>query len=130
MYVARRPQIADLARYDAYVRGYENEVAGRGLYGGVWHQVGAAGEPALLNGWAGDAAFLRDTEGFVYLRGQVVGGTGPVFYLPGGHRPPYRLVFEEQSGLNIMGVHPDGAVSAVYQRNSTLVLDGFAFRLV
>lgn len=64
-----------------------------------WHQVGAAGEPAFLNGWVNygtgyaTAAFWKDPFGIVHLRGMIKSGTvansaaGYVFNLPPGYRP-------------------------------------------
>ncbi len=59
-----------------------------------WHVVGAPGEPPFLNGWKNEgslgetAAFYKDHEGIVHLRG-LVGGAGLplVFQLPPGYRP-------------------------------------------
>jgi hypothetical protein len=60
----------------------------------AWHVVGAPGEPRFLNGWenVGDegeaAAFYKDREGIVHLRGFVNGGSERfVFVLPPGSRP-------------------------------------------
>ena len=59
-----------------------------------WHELGAPGEPKLQNDWkngAGDAstaAFYKDHEGIVHLKGFVEGGTAPlIFELPPGYRP-------------------------------------------
>jgi hypothetical protein len=59
-----------------------------------WHEVGASGEPALLNSWhnepglAETAAFYKDQLGIVHLKGLVKGGSAPqVFRLPVGYRP-------------------------------------------
>jgi hypothetical protein len=60
-----------------------------------WHEVGAPGEPGFLNSWHNlpapfeSAAFFKDHEGVVHLRGAMTGGTGnPAFLLPPGYRPP------------------------------------------
>ena len=59
-----------------------------------WHSVGAAGEPAFLNGWANfdannAAQFRKLSNGVVELRGLVIGGSSgaTVFNLPPGYRP-------------------------------------------
>ncbi len=60
-----------------------------------WHEVGAAGEPALQGPWknAGGLsltpAFLKDHDGIVHLRGVIEGGptTEFLFKLPQGYRP-------------------------------------------
>ena len=65
-----------------------------------WHEVGAPGEVGFQNGWANvpgpveTAAFYKDHEGVVHLKGVVTGGTGPIFQLPSGYRPANgRLIF-------------------------------------
>ena len=59
-----------------------------------WHELGAPGEPKLQNEWksaGGDstaAAFYKDQEGIVHLKGHVTGGAqAVVFELPPGYRP-------------------------------------------
>ena len=60
-----------------------------------WHEVGAPGEPAFQTGWENlgspeheNAAFFKDHEGIVHLKGSVkAGGSGPIFQLPPGFRP-------------------------------------------
>jgi hypothetical protein len=61
-----------------------------------WHEVGAPGEPGFLSSWKNkgnkgtveSAAFYRDHDGIVHLKGLVGGGTEPVvFRLPPGYRP-------------------------------------------
>jgi hypothetical protein len=60
----------------------------------AWHLVGAPGEPGFLNDWenagvSGEAAaYYKDHEGIVHLKGSVIEGTKPlVFVLPPGYRP-------------------------------------------
>ena len=57
----------------------------------AWHEVGAPGEPGFLFSWENaspTAAFYKDHEGIVHLKGTVSGGTEPfVFNLPPGYRP-------------------------------------------
>ncbi len=60
-----------------------------------WHEVGTGGNPGFLSSWhnlpgpAETAAFFKDHDGIVHLKGFVVGGTKvPVFQLPPGYRPP------------------------------------------
>jgi hypothetical protein len=61
-----------------------------------WHEVGAPGEPGFLDTWENQkskgttetAAFYRDRDGIVHLRGMVSGGKErSVFQLPPGYRP-------------------------------------------
>jgi hypothetical protein len=65
-----------------------------------WHEVGAAGEPAFQGPWknAGGlsltAAFFKDHDGIVHLRGVIEGGpsTEFLFKLPQGYRPAVQKV--------------------------------------
>lgn len=76
-------------KFDEIALRWQNDVPG------VPRLIGAAGQPAFLNGWvnfgAGEpaASFYRD-RGRVYLAGSVKSGTvaAPMFTLPIGHRPP------------------------------------------
>jgi hypothetical protein len=58
-----------------------------------WHEVGAAGQPAFQNGYSNSgagfetAAFYKDREGVVHLKGNVTGAAATIFYLPAGDRP-------------------------------------------
>lgn len=67
-----------------------------------WHIIGAAGEPAFLNGWVGSnvgyqqPSFRKDPLGRVWIRGSF-GGTptgGVAFILPVGYRPPLIFVYD------------------------------------
>ena len=58
-----------------------------------WHYVGAAGEPPFQNNWVNyaawaDAAYRRDEDGIVWLKGLIRNGTVPAtaFTLPPGYR--------------------------------------------
>lgn len=54
----------------------------------AWHVIGSAGEPAYAGTWNGNAAFMKDLDGFVWLRGAAGGGAaGTMFTLPAGYRP-------------------------------------------
>ena len=71
-----------------------------------WHEVGAPGEVGFQNGWANvpgpfeTAAFYKDHEGVVHLKGVVTGGTGLIFQLPSGYRPANgRLIFMRCSAV-------------------------------
>jgi hypothetical protein len=69
-----------------------------------WHVVGAAGEPSFSPGASNipsstpafdfpTAAFFKDKEGIVHLRGYVNSGTtGIIFVLPPGYRPADRKI--------------------------------------
>ena len=62
----------------------------------AYHEVGSPGEPAFQNSWHNNAhpfqtaAFYKDHEGVVHLRGAVSGGSAGtvIFQLPPGYRPP------------------------------------------
>ncbi len=113
-----------------------------------WHEVGAPGEPGYQNNWkqanplAYNAAFFKDHEGIVHLRGIVNGGTAAtIFQLPPGYRPaagklsafPVFCTGGTCAGsLGILGIfgsgiNPavDGAVSG---SGTTTGLEGVTFR--
>jgi hypothetical protein len=60
-----------------------------------WHEVGDSGEPAFENSWVNKggtnetAAFRKDGEGTVFLKGVITAGTinTAAFTLPAGYRP-------------------------------------------
>ena len=111
-----------------------------------WHVVGAPGEPQFQSGWKNDpsynsAAFYKDQEGIVHLRGGVEGGTGSetVFQLPVGYRPlqgkqlrvPIAAGSDEASILviestNTAAEYVSGAVYPVARTEFNL--DGVSFR--
>ncbi len=139
MYVPRRARAEDLARLEGYIRGWENEVASRGLFGGVWNAVGATGQPGWQNGSTGTAEFMLDTEGFVYLRGTArdpAGAAATMFTLPVGYRPPARVAWMasgSDSSFNILAVDSSGNVHQLWNSGADQQmydLDGFAFRIV
>jgi hypothetical protein len=105
----------------------------------AWHLVSAPGEPAFQNGWNNvggsysTAAYFKDLEGIVHLRGSVTAGISPtMFTLPGGYRPSgiegFAILANGGSpNVGSIAVLPDGTV----QRNSGLqpfALDGISFR--
>jgi hypothetical protein len=105
--------------------------------------VGAAGNPAFQNGCANaggpyeTAAFFKDHDGVVHLRGAVTcPGTGlPAFLLPPGYRPaPGKIHSELQTVLQAPnGIGPvvvDGSAGGVQTPNTTgqFVIDGIGFR--
>jgi hypothetical protein len=113
-----------------------------------WHEVGASGEPAYENKWkqanpaAYNAAFFKDHEGIVHLRGIVSGGTASViFHLPPGYRPAAGKLSAFPTfcnggscsgGVGVLGVfgsgiNPsvDGAVSG---SGTSVGLEGITFR--
>lgn len=88
--------------------------------------------PTLINGWipystgAGfgypSAQYMKDPQGFIYLRGLVKKGAPPqsvIFYLPAGYRPKENITFvtisfDDVSATEQMArikISPDGAVT-------------------
>ncbi len=108
----------------------------------IWHEVGAAGEPAFANNWVNygsgftTAAFRKDSMGFVHLKGLVKTGTvnTTIFTLPAGYRPALTSMFvcvgntgsaEVSTRNNITNV---GAVRNNSSLNAYLSLDGITFK--
>jgi hypothetical protein len=116
-----------------------------------WHEVGAPGEPVFQNGWENlgspeheNAAFFKDHEGIVHLKGSVKpGGTSVIFQLPPGFRPASGKKIEVAAtcsgGPCTEGVFPltifgpgfsptvDGGVEA-FVGGTFVNLDGVTFR--
>lgn len=92
--------------------------------------------PILQNSWAQQgnfttAGFMKDENGWVWLRGGFVGGTAPstLFTLTAGHRPAKIGVFSTQSvnGQCRITVNPDGTVVATVAAANNACLDGISF---
>jgi hypothetical protein len=105
----------------------------------AWHLVGAPSEPGFQNGWNNvggsysTAAYFKDLEGIVHLRGSVTAGISPtIFTLPAGYRPSgiegFAILANGGSPqVGSIAILPDGTI----QRNSGLqpfALDGISFR--
>jgi hypothetical protein len=114
-----------------------------------WHEVGTPGEPGFIGSWVNTgssglpAAFYRDREGVVHLKGLVNKGSSvEIFQLPAGYRPASGKILTPPvtcvGGLCGNGVGPaavygsgwgekDGLVSA--PPGATIIsLDGITFR--
>jgi hypothetical protein len=114
-----------------------------------WHEVGAPGQPGYENNWkqanpaAYNAAFFKDHEGIVHLRGIINGGTAStIFHLPPGYRPAAGKISAflalctggscPAGGVGVLGVFGtigaglDGAVSG--SSGGTMALEGISFR--
>jgi hypothetical protein len=109
----------------------------------AYREVGSAGNPAFQNGCTNlggvyqTAAFFKDAQGIVYLKGAVTcPGTSQVaFELPPGYRP---AADKDHIQLSIVASAPDGdgevavdgAGGAVLAPNATgaFFLDGIEFR--
>ena len=103
-----------------------------------WHEVGAAGEPAFSNSWVNfgsnytTCGFMKDTLGFVHLKGLVKNGTinQVIYVLPSGYRPATRDIY----GVDSNGAHArldvaeDGAVKPMAGSNAWVSLSGIIFK--
>ena len=118
----------------------------------AWREVGAAGEPAFINGWANNSdtgdtttAFYKDPFEIVHLKGTVgdavtSGGATDVgaFVLPSGYRPTKTACFPTISVLSGAGtiaatpvcVESNGTVDigTLASGNHDYLLDGITFR--
>lgn len=107
-----------------------------------WHAVGAAGEPAFSSGWGNlgnpwsKAAFRKDAEGFVWLKGCVNAGTvgvgTPIFTLPVGYRPAnneqLRFNCISNNTVGAVNVYSNGQVNLEVGSNAYLFLDPVRFK--
>jgi hypothetical protein len=112
----------------------------------AWHVVGAPGQPAFQSPWgnwnssvAGLAAFRRDRDRMVHLRGAVDAGAniggGIIFTLPPKYRPAkyrYFSVASTDGGSNpvdgIIEIRPDGTIYCYSATDDRFVsLDQIAF---
>lgn len=83
-------------------------------------------------GWSTPAGYMKDSLGFVHLRGIVKGGTGPlIFTLPEGYKAPYTVICVVATNNLIAGrvtVDLTGNVSMTSGDNGYLSLDGITFQ--
>ena len=105
--------------------------------------VGGTGQPAFTGtwvnfggGWA-DAAFYKDVNGFVHLRGMIKSGTiaTSAFTLPPGHRPTVSEKFAVATGSAVanvtagsLDVLTDGTVVPAVGLTGYVSLSGINFR--
>ena len=102
-----------------------------------WHEVGASGEPAFENSWANysaaynSAAYMKDSLGFVHLKGLVKDGTigQAVFTLPAGYRPANTVLQStvSNSAAGASYIYATGAVNAQIGNNAWFSLEGITF---
>jgi hypothetical protein len=117
-----------------------------------WHEVGAPGEPAFLNGWTNEppfgkvslesVGFYKDQLGIVHLKGHAEKGTEVIFRLPPGFRPAAQKFLDALTqcgncaaetgflainGSGMSSPDEDGAVIAPPGASVTS-LDGITFR--
>ncbi len=119
--------------------------AGDGYDKGIFHEVGAAGEPAFQADWeqrydaeagAEPLGYALGTDGWVVLTGRCrsTTETGPslIFTLPVGFRPPaimYFGVVEGLSSLKVVEVDSSGTVTARSGTFSTSLTFSVRWRL-
>lgn len=95
--------------------------------------------PAFTNSWVNyggafaTAAYLRDRQGFVHLRGTVKSGTAAssIFTLPAGYRPAADRLFPIAAALAVhyVTVASTGTVTpSAGAGNAIVALDGIVFR--
>lgn len=95
-----------------------------------WHNVGGAGEPAFQNSWANygsgyaAAAFRKDANGFVHVKGVVSGGANNtvIFTLPAGYRPGGHENFAVTSSgqFGQVRVNQDGTLFVAVRPSATI----------
>lgn len=95
--------------------------------------------PSFQNSWGNydaanwcNAGYMKDTVGFVHLRGLISGGTANnIFVLPADYRPPKRMRFvvSVSGGFGELDILADGTVTkAAGGANTYLSLEGITFR--
>jgi len=103
------------------------------------HLVGAAGEPAFMNGWSNlgsgfaAAQFYKDPSSVVHVEGVITGGTigsVPAFTLPAGYRPSASIVrvVSSNGADGAVVVNSSGHVMPTNGSNAIFSL-GFSFRV-
>jgi hypothetical protein len=105
----------------------------------AWHLVGNPGEPAFQNGWNNTgasfstAAYFKDLEGIVHLRGSVTAGISQtIFTLPAGYRPSGVEGFAVLANggsppVGSIAILPSGTVN-INSGLQPFALDGISFR--
>jgi len=119
--------------------GIQNKaIKARHLNSETWHEVGASGEPSFENGWVNysssynTAAFYKDVEGFVHLKGLVKNGTvnTTIFTLPTGYRPgrQWLMITETNSNTDCrLDVKTNGNIGTQGGSSAWVSLDGIIF---
>lgn len=103
----------------------------------AFHEIGAGGEPAFQNGASNynngfsTAAFFKDQEGVVHLKGtiNVTAGSNTAFTLPVGYRPLQELDIVAINSGNLSYVYVTPAGDVITHGNAGVVgLDSITFR--
>ena len=111
---------------DAFVYGVED-----------WHEVGATGEPAFAGTWT-NVGGVNDTAGFykdgsmrAYVKGMVKSGTGDIFTLPVGYRPPktIQLATSGDASFARIQVASTGVISLVNGSATSSLSINVGFRI-
>lgn len=94
--------------------------------------------PTLVNGWnhfgspTYNASYMKDSMGFVHLRGRVKDGTISSYFmvLPVGYRPTntQSYVVDSNGSFGRLVVSSDGAVNCVVGSNVFVSIDGITFK--
>lgn len=77
----------------------------------AWHSLGLTGGWTYGGYGTYHAAYYKDSQGVVHLRGSAAGGGGSVFRLPSGARPAHTLylpVYAFDGSAGGMEIDPDG----------------------
>lgn len=108
-----------------------------------WTEIGSgAPAPAFENSWVNydggttfnTAAFMKDSMGFVHIKGMIKGGTisasTQAFTLPVGYRPAKKESFVVNSNwaFGVIRVTSDGKVLCENGTNAFFYLDGITFK--
>ena len=111
-----------------------------------WNSIGAVDKPAFENSWVnlstvsyGYAGYMKDSLGFVHLRGSVKNGTATVglalFTLPAGYRPssainvPVMAGAADASNYGALQIGIDGKILYLAGGNTGLSLSGITFKV-
>lgn len=100
-----------------------------------WHAVTFQNSWVNYGGTFGPASYMKDTMGFVHLRGVIKNGSVggfPVFNLPVGYRPAYDTSFAVHSNsafgvVQVLGQISPGDVRVLIGNNAFVYLDGVSF---
>ena len=92
--------------------------------------------PTLLNSWVNfgggysTAAYSKDGDGIVYLRGVVKDGAGTIYTLPAGFRPATTFIAGTVSNalFGAFAVSTAGNISMTTGSNAWISMDGISFK--
>lgn len=104
-----------------------------------WREVGATGQVAFQNSWVNfdsgatsTAGYMKDSLGFVHLKGLVKSGTigQIIFILPTGYRPAGNTNYSvsSNSAFGSVSITSSGNVTADVGNNAWVSLNGITFK--